>query len=302
MRRLLRPQVTVEKVLDDGLLVSFLQYFHGAIDQFHIPVDAARAPAATWRAAYAPKQRVHARVIYVSPAGAVVRLSLLPHLLDFRQPSPLPTLGAAYTPCTVLRADRALGLLLRVPTEPIATLGYVHISHVQEGAAAPAHLAAAYPPGAPVHAKVVGFRPMDGLATLTMRASEVETSGVTWVDLAPAAVLRGTVARVTAHGVLVQLGPGVRGLVPLMHVSDAAVPSKKALARFSEGQHVTVRCAAWPRGRPPSRFRSSGCDLSADSDRQRRCRDARRRDGRPSAGCCTSIGRRGAWRSRSRRP
>jgi rRNA biogenesis protein RRP5 len=61
--------VTVRHVLSDGLLVSFLKFFHGTVDLFHLPHDA----AASWRTAFQPGTRVPARILYVDPASKQVR-------------------------------------------------------------------------------------------------------------------------------------------------------------------------------------------------------------------------------------
>jgi hypothetical protein len=234
---LLFPQATVRNVLSDGLLVSFLKFFHGVVDLFHLPTE----NAANWRTALKPGTRLSARILYVDPSTKQVRLSLLKNLIAYHLPTTLPTLGAVYDAATILRADKALGLLLALPTELAPTYAYAHISNVADKGAIAANLGAKFPPGKTVRAKVTGFRMMDGLATVTLKASEISSSDVSWDSLQAGHILEGSVHSVEEFGVIVQLAPAVRGLVPLMHVSEAAVP-KKLQSRFKAGQPLRVRC------------------------------------------------------------
>ena len=235
-------QVTVRNVLTDGLLVTFLKFFHGFVDHFHLPPDT----AATWRTAFAPHTRVPARILYVDPTSKKVHLSLLKHLVAYHLPQTLPTLGAVYAGAAVVRADKALGLLLSLPTEPAASAAYAHISNVSDSSA-PANLATQFAPGTTVTAKVTGFRLMDGLATVSLRTADIEARDVSWETLEAAAVLEGTVHAVEEFGVVVQLAPAVRGLVPLAHVSEATAP-KKLKSRFKVGQQLRARCALYRKG------------------------------------------------------
>jgi rRNA biogenesis protein RRP5 len=184
-----------------------------------------------------------------------VRLTLLKHLLGYHLPQSLPVLGATYSAARVVRADKALGVLLRLPATPsdppsaapvaaaAPALAYVHISNLADGNEVPAKVSDKFPPGKEVTAKVTGFRVMDGLAAATLRASDLAAaSSVTWSSIEAGQVLTGTVHRVEEAGVLVQLAPAVRGLVPLAHVSEAAAP-KKLKSRFKAGQALRVRCA-----------------------------------------------------------
>jgi rRNA biogenesis protein RRP5 len=61
-------QVTVRHVLSDGLLVSFLKYFHGTVDLFHLPHES----ASKWRATFKTGTRVPARILYVDPSSKQV--------------------------------------------------------------------------------------------------------------------------------------------------------------------------------------------------------------------------------------
>ena len=66
------PQVTVRNVLSDGVLVSFLKFFHGTVDLFHMPHES----AATWRHSLRAGTRLPARILYVDPASKQARTNI----------------------------------------------------------------------------------------------------------------------------------------------------------------------------------------------------------------------------------
>ena len=152
-----------------------------------------------------------------SMLGAVkVRLTLLKHLLGYHLPLRLPTLGGVYSNAKVMRPDRALGALLQLPPRPDGadasasadgaddssggSLAYVHISNLVDGDKIPADVAANFPAGTVVAAKMTGFRVMDGLASASLKKSDLAEAGpvITWDSLAAATVLDGVVAEVRA--------------------------------------------------------------------------------------------------------
>lgn len=141
----------------DGLIVTFLKFFHGVIDKFHLP----HSHLATWRATYTPGMRLKARILHLSTSSKLVRLTLLKNLLEYHLPTALPTLGAVYEDVTVIRPDHTLGALVRVPVGPSPQLGFIHISNLEPKAGAKtvaANVAKEYPAGTVVRAKVNGFR------------------------------------------------------------------------------------------------------------------------------------------------
>jgi rRNA biogenesis protein RRP5 len=181
-----------------------------------------------------------ARVLHIDPSTKHIRLTLLKNLVAFHLSETLPVLGEVHEEARVLRADKALGLLLALPCKTGNLLGYVHISNVADQGT-PENLGKAFPSGSRVAAKVIGYRMMDALASASMKKSDLEQSAeVTWANLTAGTVLEGTVHAVEDYGILVQLGKAVKGLVPLMHVSEAAAP-KKLKPRFKAGQKIRVR-------------------------------------------------------------
>lgn len=49
----------MRNVLSDGLLLSFLKYFHGTVDQFHLPLE----HLSSWRTKYEENQRLQVRIL-----------------------------------------------------------------------------------------------------------------------------------------------------------------------------------------------------------------------------------------------
>ena len=82
--------VSVRNVLSDGLLVSFLTFFTGTIDPFHLDRALAKCKAG---------QKVKARVLYCDPIGKQLSLSLLPHLVGWGSPE-LPGRGEVFEKAT----------------------------------------------------------------------------------------------------------------------------------------------------------------------------------------------------------
>lgn len=73
----------VRSVLPDGLLLSFLTYFTGTVDRFHLDED---LPSADWAGRFSENQRLKARVLFVDPASKRVGLTLKPALVAGQTP------------------------------------------------------------------------------------------------------------------------------------------------------------------------------------------------------------------------
>ncbi|KAK3281517.1 hypothetical protein CYMTET_10693 [Cymbomonas tetramitiformis] len=102
----------VRAVLPDGLLVTFLSYFTGTVDWYHLDTE---LPAAKWGEAYKVGQRLQARVLYVDPQLKRAGLTLKRHLVESAGligGPVLPSDGLVIKGATVHRVDKDLGLLL----------------------------------------------------------------------------------------------------------------------------------------------------------------------------------------------
>jgi ribosomal protein S1 len=96
--------------------VKFLNDFHGVIDSFSLPRPMS---AKEWQASMGAGDEekdvaaVHeARIVYVDHGARSVRLSMRPHVLDFRGPHGLPPLGSLLQGLRIKFAAKKQGILL----------------------------------------------------------------------------------------------------------------------------------------------------------------------------------------------
>jgi rRNA biogenesis protein RRP5 len=97
--------------------------------------------------------------------------------------------------------------------------------------------------GQVVTARVIGFRLLDGLATVSLKPSVIEQAIHSVKDLYPGQLLPAvTVAKVLDQGGLVlQLNATLKALVPALHMSDLGTKKGGTKGKFKEGQKVTGR-------------------------------------------------------------
>ncbi|KAL6772122.1 hypothetical protein ACKKBG_A29005 [Auxenochlorella protothecoides x Auxenochlorella symbiontica] len=224
---------TVRDVLSDGVVLSFLTFFSGTVDPFHL-----NEPGSDKKRPHSKNQRVKARILYVDPESKKIVLTMQRGLVAGQLPPDFPAMGQVFAEATVLRIDPGLGLLCSLPSaagQVTYPPGFAHISNTLEGRVK--SLEKAFTVGQKVKARVIGFRPLDGLAVLTLRPSVVEQLILSHADLHPGMPVTGKVAAVEDFGLLLEITPSVRALVPLIHGSD--VGTKKGLRKHKLGQSVS---------------------------------------------------------------
>lgn len=180
----------VQKVLDNGLLVSFLTYFHGTINQYHV---AHSSTDPQWAKQYKANDKVKARILHVDLVRKKVGLSLLPHILSWSMPTPLPDLGQVVDNCVVRRIEKSLGAVLKVPCGQEACGGFVHVSNISDEHVK--EVEAALKLGQVVKGRVIGYRLLDGLALVALKPSVVEHNVLGIRDVVPGMILAGKVER-----------------------------------------------------------------------------------------------------------
>ena len=255
--------VRVRNVLSDGLLVSFLTFFSGTIDPFHIPPTTRRekhgASKENKRAKkgkkesidapqiegmlshqYEPEQRLKARILYVDVPSKRVGLTLLPHLLAAEVPvERYPPIGRVYETAEVLRVDPDLGVLLALEEEKSldSIHGYAHISNVSDEHVE--DVETRFRRGQIVRCRVVGSRPVDSLVAVSLKNSVVDATVLTTAEVVPGLKITGVLAKIDENMLLLQLTPHLKGIVPARHMSEAA--GAKAYKKFRVGQRVSGR-------------------------------------------------------------
>ncbi|XP_044501490.1 rRNA biogenesis protein RRP5 [Mangifera indica] len=224
----------VQSILENGIMLSFLTYFTGTADIFHLQNT---LPTTNWRNDYNQNKKVNARILFVDPSSRAIGLTLNPHLLHNKAPPSHVKIGDIYDQSKVVRVDRGLGLLLDIPTAPASIPAYVSISDVAEEEVK--KLEKKYREGTSVRVRILGFRHLEGLATGILKASAFEGSVFTHSDVIPGMVVRAKVTHVDSFGAIVQFPGGVKALCPLRHMSEFEIvkPGKK----FKVGAELVFR-------------------------------------------------------------
>lgn len=104
-----------------------------------------------------------------------------------------------------------------------------------------------HPPGTKLKVRVIGFRLMDALASVTAKPSITDKDVLGYGEIYPGMPLGGTVTDVEhASGLLVEVGPGMRALVPVIHMSDLG--TEAARKKFKVGLGWQGRAGGGLRG------------------------------------------------------
>ncbi|CAM9431765.1 unnamed protein product [Chrysoparadoxa australica] len=237
--RSLKPGMLIKgvahKILQNGVLVSFMDFFAGGLDHNHMSTVSSDESTG-WKAGIKPGDEVTARILHVDYAGKAIRLTQRPHLMALAPVQGMPDSGAVVEGAEVVRVDSGIGLLLQLPGDK-GVGAYVHISRISDDRIE--NVEKAYEPGKLVTCRVVGTSPVEGWAAASLKPTVLAASLLSYSDVSVGQVLKGEVTAVEGYGALVSLGAGVRGIVTTMHLSDVAI--KKPKNRFKIGAKVTCR-------------------------------------------------------------
>ncbi|KAK1282151.1 hypothetical protein QJS10_CPB22g01233 [Acorus calamus] len=214
----------VQSALENGIMLSFLTYFTGSVDIFHLQNS---FPSAAWKDDYAQHKKVTARILFIDPSTRAVGLTLNPHLLNYKAPPSNVNTGDIYDNSRIVRVDKRFGLLLELPSIPSPMPSYVSIFDVSDGEVQ--KLEKKFKVDNLVRVRVLGLRLLEGLAMATLKASALEGSVFTHSDVKPGMLVKGKVIAVESFGAIVQFSSGVKALCPLPHMSelDIVKPPKK---------------------------------------------------------------------------
>lgn len=214
----------VQSTLENGIMLSFLTYFTGTVDVFHLQNS---FPTKSWKDDYVKNKKVNARILFIDPSTRAVGLTLNPHLVHNKAPPSLVKIGDIYDQSKVVRVDRGFGILLEIPSTPVSTPAYVGMFDVADGEIR--KLDKKFKEGSRVRIRILGFRNLEGLAMGTSKESAFEGSLFTHSDVKPGMLVKGKVIAVDSFGAIVQFPSGVKALCPLCHMSefDISKPGKK---------------------------------------------------------------------------
>ncbi|GKV41870.1 hypothetical protein SLEP1_g49347 [Rubroshorea leprosula] len=225
---------SVRSILENGIMLSFLTYFTGTVDMFHLQN---KFPNKDWKEEYSQNKKVNARILFIDPSTRAIGLTLNPHLVQNKAPSLHVKVGDIYERSKVVRVDRGLGLLLDIPSSPMSTPAYVNISDVAEEEVQ--KLEKKFKEGTHVRVRVLGFRLLEGVATGILKASAFEGPVFTHSDVKPGMVVKAKIIAVDSFGAIVQFPGGVKALCPVRHMSEFEItkPGKK----FKVGAELVFR-------------------------------------------------------------
>ncbi|KAI3794742.1 hypothetical protein L1987_37379 [Smallanthus sonchifolius] len=215
---------SVRSTLENGIMLSFLTFFTGTVDIFHLGKT---LPTSQWKDEYTPNKKINARILFIDPSTRAVGLTLNPHLVHNNAPPSLVKVGDIFDDSKVVRVDRGSGLLLEIPSAPIPTPAYVNVSDLSDKEVK--KWEKTFKEGSLVRVRVSGFRLLEGLATGVLKTSAFEGSVFTHSDVRPGMVVRAKVIIVDSFGAIVQFASGVKALCPLRHMSEFEIvkPRKK---------------------------------------------------------------------------
>lgn len=247
--------------------------------------DKARVNDMWWKNIFMGKLRkFDARLIAVDPVSKIMRFSLLPHIIALKAPKQdREMVGKSIEDSRVIRLDPGVGALLALPptveddhefsadeirndllkANPLyqsaskIKCAYVHISKAMDNdkkRTTEAQFAKKFS----LNSKVSKLRIlscgnwMDNVYSCATADSVVNSAVLSHLDLKPGTIYRAVpvIANLENGGVLVQLGIGVKGLIPEMHLFDKSTPTdgnksyrnKVRMEKYKVGNKIDVRC------------------------------------------------------------
>jgi ribosomal protein S1 len=266
-------QAKMESLAKNGLCVTFFgNVFRGAVELGHLGglFDAETRDGSTaWRDVFNHQQSFAARILAVDPVTKLIRLSIQPHLLQMRLPDSLPEVGTLIEECKVVRLDPGIGALLALPEEynredddakprglfeeesfreAAKVKGvYVHISKAIEEKDT-SLFAKQFAPSTAHKVRILSsMNWIEGVASGACAPSIIEAHVLTHSDLKPGQLYRQVpvCAHLNGGSILVDLGSGIRGLVPPLHLFETSASSayrqKLLKAKFAIDAKIDVR-------------------------------------------------------------
>ncbi|EEB07445.1 U3 snoRNP-associated protein Rrp5 [Schizosaccharomyces japonicus yFS275] len=190
-----------------------------------------------------------ARILYTIPSSPpTVAVTFLPHAVDFNktsaeQENPLEKLPLGFTveEAKVSAVSPSLGIFCDVGVEGVR--GFAHISRLSDSRVDKVDPSSGdYQLHSTHKARITGFSFVDNLFVLSLQESIIDQPFLRVDDIPVGKVIKGSVVRLFAQGVIVKLSEGINGLVPTAHMADVQLhfPERK----FKEGLPVKCRVLA----------------------------------------------------------
>lgn len=274
-------QARVERIARNGLCVTFCgNMFRGAIEVQHLGgfwIPTLRQESDEWKQFFKDHRSIPARIIAVDVSSKIIRLSLQSHILEMEINGTSPDVGSIIKNATVVRLDRGVGALLAFNIEsdkdvitkakpsvfkPLSSdenyqkacqtmAVYVHISKAMDKdnqKLSDTEFGKEFAPSSKHDVRVISASNwIDGIASGAAAPSIVDAQVISYADIEPAAIYRQVpvTALLEKGSALVDLGMGVKGVIPDIQLFDKVVSSEYRTqlrkVKFSPGTKVDVR-------------------------------------------------------------
>jgi ribosomal protein S1 len=266
-------QAKMESLAKNGLCVTFFgNVYRGAVELAHIGgnfTTNTREVSTVWRDVFTHQQSFTARILAVDVPTKLIRMSILPHLLKMTIPTGLPPVGTTVEDCKVVRMDPGIGALLALPEEYDKEMkmakpkglyfeeSYLNASKVR---AVYVHISKAidendsqlfakdFAPSTSHKVRILGaLNWIEGVASGACAPSLVDAHVLTHSDLKPGQIYKQVpvFAQLKGGSILVNLGAGVRGLIPALHLFETSATSeyrrKLLKTKYAVDAKVNVR-------------------------------------------------------------
>ncbi|KAI4310641.1 hypothetical protein MLD38_035604 [Melastoma candidum] len=224
----------VKSTLENGIMLSFLTYFTGTVDLFHLENILSTK---SWSDNYPSNKKVNARILFIDPTSRAIGLTLNSHLITNVSPPLLVKVGDIFENAKVVRVEKGSGLLLEIPSSPVFSPAFVSVSDIDD---MEAHkLVKKFKAGSHVRLRVVNHRLLEGLAVGVIKDIAFEGAVFTHSEVKPGMMVRAKVVTVDNFGAIVQFPGGIKALCPLSHMSELEVP--KVGKKFQVGAELAFR-------------------------------------------------------------
>lgn len=220
---------TVKEVAPNGLLVTFLGSFSGAVGVRHLP------EGETSTEDFQPKKKFKARLLWVDVPNKTMGLTLQKRVVAGRAFEFQGTeIGDIFQDAPVIHTDQHSSLLLDLGG---GMRGYAPLALVYDDKQE--SLGREYRKGTRHACRVIQFNLLDGVAIVSLQPSVLEKPYFKYSDIKIGEVVEGTVEKHGDYGMIVSLSDAIRGLCPRIHMSDVRLKQPKK--KHKEGSKVKCR-------------------------------------------------------------
>lgn len=251
------------------MIVRFFDDFNGVIDMFSL----SRPLTSTeMKANFSEGDIVLARIVFVDHSTKTCRLSMKPHILEFRMPKYLPELGEKVTDITVVNIQKKTGVLAskvaeindeeaiesnakssgkkkaqeairlqRQKDEKCVGI-YIHRSSLFQSDDKKSDIDDLFKVASVIPiARVIGYHLVEGVALASTKETVVEGKIIHPSQLKVGQIHEADVTEIMDFGLKLKIGGRINVICPLLHLSDTGFQSAKLNKLFKVGQSLTVR-------------------------------------------------------------